>query len=161
MGQDSATIWDKGIEVPSLSRDNGTTGQAQNLAMGRDGSGQPVKIWDGTRSGMEQSLFFPMISCFTTSFPVIEHTLPVLERPFLVLDVLFLLFWDFWVSDFDPGQRSLSRIFALALVRDKGTAGQGNIFVPGKRDNGTYCPGLSRDVPRDVTSLGNPTYNKN
>ena len=36
-GQDSATFWDKGTEVPSLSRDKGTTGQAQNLAKGRDG----------------------------------------------------------------------------------------------------------------------------
>ena len=49
---------DTGTEVPSLSRDKGTTGQAQNLATGRDGPGQPksgtgragtVKIRDGTR----------------------------------------------------------------------------------------------------------------
>ena len=32
---------DNGIEVPLLSRDKGTTGQAQNLAKGRDGPGQP------------------------------------------------------------------------------------------------------------------------
>ena len=32
---------DNGTEVPSLSQDKGTTGQAQNLAMGRDGPGQP------------------------------------------------------------------------------------------------------------------------
>ena len=38
MGRDSATFLDKGTEVPSLSRDKGTTGQAQNLAMGRDGT---------------------------------------------------------------------------------------------------------------------------
>ena len=48
-GRDSATFRDKGTEVSSLSRDKGTTGQAQNLAMGRDGPGQSVKIWDGTR----------------------------------------------------------------------------------------------------------------
>ena len=41
MGRDSATFWDKGTEVPSLSRDKGTTGQTKNLAEGRDGSGQP------------------------------------------------------------------------------------------------------------------------
>ena len=35
-GRDSPTFWDKGTEVPSLSRDKGTTGQAQNLAKGRD-----------------------------------------------------------------------------------------------------------------------------
>ena len=34
---DSATFWDKGTEVSSLSRDKGTMGQAQNLATGRDG----------------------------------------------------------------------------------------------------------------------------
>ena len=32
---------DNGPEVPLLSRDKGTTGQAQNLAKGRDGLGQP------------------------------------------------------------------------------------------------------------------------
>ena len=36
-GRDSATFWDKGTEVPSLSRDKGTTRQAQNLATGQDG----------------------------------------------------------------------------------------------------------------------------
>ena len=45
-GRDSAIFWYKGTEVPSLSRDKGTTEQAENLAMGQDGSGQPVKIWD-------------------------------------------------------------------------------------------------------------------
>ena len=40
-GQDSATFRDKGTEVPSLSRDKGTTGQAKNLAKGLDGPGQP------------------------------------------------------------------------------------------------------------------------
>jgi hypothetical protein len=38
-GRDSATFRDKGTEVPTLSRDKGTTGQAQNLATGRDGTG--------------------------------------------------------------------------------------------------------------------------
>ena len=56
-GQDSATFRDNGTEVPSLSRDKGTTGQAKNLAKGRDGLGKPklgmgragtVKIRDGT-----------------------------------------------------------------------------------------------------------------
>ena len=47
-GRDSATFWDKGTEVPSLSLDKGTTGQALNLAMGQDGLGQPIKILDRT-----------------------------------------------------------------------------------------------------------------
>ena len=50
-GRDSTTFRDNGTEVSSLSRDKGTTGQAQNLATGRDGPGQPVKIRDGTRDG--------------------------------------------------------------------------------------------------------------
>ena len=53
-GQDSATFREKGTEVPSLSWDKGTTGQAKNLP----GPGQPkigtgragiAKIRDGTR----------------------------------------------------------------------------------------------------------------
>jgi hypothetical protein len=39
-GRDSATFRDKGTEVPPFSWDKGTMGQAQNLAMGRDGPGQ-------------------------------------------------------------------------------------------------------------------------
>ena len=40
MGRDSATFQDKGTEVPSLFREKGTTGQAQNHAKGRDEPGQ-------------------------------------------------------------------------------------------------------------------------
>ena len=79
MGRDSATFQDKGTEVPSLSRDKGAMGQAQNLTTGQDGQGQPVKTqevtWDGTitifcqnpgrdmgldagQEGTGQSLFF-------------------------------------------------------------------------------------------------------
>ena len=43
---------DSGTEVLSLSRDKGTTGQAQNLATGRAGT---AKIWDGTRDKTGQS----------------------------------------------------------------------------------------------------------
>ena len=55
---------DNRTEVPSLSRDKGTTGQAQNLATGRDGPGQPkfgmgqggiAKIRDRTRDKTGQS----------------------------------------------------------------------------------------------------------
>jgi hypothetical protein len=44
-GRGSATFWDKGKEVPSLSRDKGTMGQAKNLAKRRAGT---AKIWDKT-----------------------------------------------------------------------------------------------------------------
>jgi hypothetical protein len=50
-GRDSATFRDKGTEAPSLSRDKGTTGQAKNLAKGRDGPGQPKS---GTGHGTKQ-----------------------------------------------------------------------------------------------------------
>ena len=39
MGRDFLVPRDKGREVFSLSRDKRITGQAQNLAMGRDGPG--------------------------------------------------------------------------------------------------------------------------
>ena len=45
MGRDSATFWDYGTGVPSLSQDKGTTGQAKNLAKGR---ARRVKIQDRT-----------------------------------------------------------------------------------------------------------------
>ena len=96
---DSATFWDTGTEVSSLSWDKGTTGQAQNLAMGWDGPGQSIKIWDGTQvgtipifltksglgrgTGLDNHYFFLKISCFRTSFPVLERTFPDLEHPFL------------------------------------------------------------------------------
>ena len=57
--QRDGTFQDKRTEVPSLSRDKRTTGQAQNLATGQDGPGQPIKIWDRMQDGTEQSLFFP------------------------------------------------------------------------------------------------------
>ena len=59
-GRDSATFWDNGTEVPSFSRDKGTTRQAKNLAKGWDGPGQPkfrmgragtAKIQDGDKTG--------------------------------------------------------------------------------------------------------------
>ena len=40
--QESATFQDKGTEIPSFSRDKGTTGHAKNLARGQDGPGQPM-----------------------------------------------------------------------------------------------------------------------
>ena len=50
-GQCSATFWDKGTEVPSLSRNKGTTGQAKNLATGRDGRNSLSKSGTGRGTG--------------------------------------------------------------------------------------------------------------
>ena len=86
--QDNATFTDKGTEVPLLSQDKRTMRQAQNLATGPDGLGQPVEIWDGIKNrtitiflsksekdaGRDNHYFFSMISCFKTS---------VFECPFL------------------------------------------------------------------------------
>ena len=40
-GRDSATFPDKGTEIPSLSQDKGTMGQAQNFAAGWDSQSKP------------------------------------------------------------------------------------------------------------------------
>jgi hypothetical protein len=82
-------------------------GQAQNLAMGRDGPGQPVKIRDGTRDGtittfLSKSrtgqeagrdgtttifsynfLFQNIFSCFRKYFFCFRMSVPVLEHPIL------------------------------------------------------------------------------
>ena len=64
MRRDSATFRDKGTEVPSLSWDKGTTGQAKNLAKSWDGPGKPklgtgragiAKNRDGTQNKMGES----------------------------------------------------------------------------------------------------------
>ena len=54
-GRDSETFRDNGTEVPSLSRDKGTTGQAKNLAKGRD-SQKPGR--DAGQNGTEQERMF-------------------------------------------------------------------------------------------------------
>jgi len=52
-GRDSATFRDSGTGKTFLSRDKGTTGQAQNLATGRDGPGQ---LNSGTSRGTSRPL---------------------------------------------------------------------------------------------------------
>ena len=85
---------DNGTEVPSLSRDKGTMGQAQNLAVGQDGPGQPVKIRYGTRdwtitiflskSGTGQGPGRDgTITIFEHLLLFLECPFPVFERPFL------------------------------------------------------------------------------
>ena len=127
-----------------IATDKGTTGQAQKLAKGREGT------WDGTitiflsksgwdRDRTEQSLFF----CFRSAFPV-------LERPFSIFLSFFgkvILSWDIL------GQRSLSLdffSFSLPGTRDNVTMWQW--------DNGTrnyFCLGTKGQW--NVLSLGNPS----
>ena len=56
-GRDSETFRDNGTEVPSLSRDKGTTGQAKNLTKPNFGTGWDgtARIQDGTRDKTGQS----------------------------------------------------------------------------------------------------------
>ena len=90
---------------------------------------------------------FPVLELpfrFITSFSLLEHPFAVLECPFPV-------FWFLWgkllgrprTEEFVPG------FFLLPLSRDKGTTGQGHIFVLGQRDKLKILPldGTSWDSP--------------
>ena len=62
--RDSATFWDKGTEVSSLSLDKGTTGRAQNLAMGRDRTITILLSKSGTGPGGDNQYLFSIISYY-------------------------------------------------------------------------------------------------
>ena len=88
MGRDSATFSDKGTEVSSLSRDKGTTGQAQNLATGRNRPDQPVKIQEGTGRGtgrgMGRARFGQAIRQWMYFLHSIKNSLFILELNCLI-----------------------------------------------------------------------------
>ena len=82
-----------------------TMGQAQNLVMGWNRPGQPVKIWDGTQDGTitiflsksgtgrgtGQSVFFlPIISCFRNTFSCFRTYFFCFRTSFSVLKCPFL-----------------------------------------------------------------------
>ena len=83
-GTGQSNLLGKGTEVHSLSWDNRTSSKSchwlRRVRTGRDGLGQPLKIRYGTREGIVTiflsksgpDYFFPMISCFRTSFPLLE-----------------------------------------------------------------------------------------
>ena len=63
MGRDFLGPWDKRTEVPLLSRDKGTTGQAQNLATARNRLEQDFDILPQNGPGRDfDSLSHPGIS---------------------------------------------------------------------------------------------------
>ena len=142
-GRDSATFRDKGTEVPSLSRDNGTSSKSCHR-MGRAGTACQNP---GRDVGLLYHYFFPIISCFRTSFPVLEH-------PFLFYNVIScfrMSYFCFRVS-FSCFLVSLGNWFCPGTSRDRGICP--GIFapalVPGQRDSWTrkyFCP------------LRNPTWN--
>ena len=83
-------------------------GQAQNLAMGQEGPRQCQnpgrdagrdnhyflsKSGMGRRTRRDDHYFYPIISCFQTSFPFLERPFPVIERPFPVLERPSPVFW--------------------------------------------------------------------
>ena len=99
MGRDNATFRDKETEVPSLSRDNGTsskschgTGRDETT---RDRTRQDETGKEGTREGTI-STFFSMILRLRTSFPVLKRPLPVLEIFSLKRFTFFLYFVPGW-----------------------------------------------------------------
>ena len=65
-GQDSATFWDKGTEIPSLSKR--TTRQAKNLDTEQDGRASTDYQNPGQDVGRGGT-----ITIFFLSFPVLEH----------------------------------------------------------------------------------------
>ena len=127
MGRDSATFWDKGTEVPSLSGDKSCHGT-------RDGTITIFLSKSGTREGMGQHYFFSNGFLFQNIFSCFRMFFLVLEHPFSVLERLFPVFCLFGERDFFPGQKSLSRDFCSCPC--PGTKGQ--------RDKEIF---LSRDFP--------------
>ena len=47
-----------------MSWEKGTKGQAENLTKGRDRSGQPVEIWNGTQDGTQDGMLEGTIAIF-------------------------------------------------------------------------------------------------
>ena len=187
-GRDSTTFRDNGTEISSLSRDKGTTGQAQNFATGRDGTGfwQLVPSRPGTSRGTELREKTLIKWNFFLWFPVLEHLflfwniLFCLRTSFTCFRTSFFLFWNafflFWnvlflffcsfgkviLSRDGTGQRSLSRdICSCPCPGTKGHRDK-NFFL--SRDKGTtgrpvpVCPGTSRGTSRPVETLISITY---
>ena len=91
-GRDSATFRDKGTEVPSLSRDKGTTGQALKPCHGMGQDFDSLSRPETSRgTEMKEKAFKKWdFSLIILHHPVLEHTFSVLESPFPDLELLFL-----------------------------------------------------------------------
>merc|ERR1712051_527836 len=93
--------------------------------------------------------FFSMISCFRTSFPVLERPL-LFRTSFSCFRTSFPCFG----TSFSCFFVLLGRLFCPGTLRDRGVC-PGTFalaLVPGQRDTGTrifFCPGTKgqRDVP--------------
>ena len=103
MGRDSATFWDRSSFIVPGQRDNGTI-------LPWDGTGQDSLSKSRTGGRKGQSLFFCQNpgrdSIYFLSFPVLEHlscfrtSFPVLERPLSVLGSLCFSTSFFGFTDF-------------------------------------------------------------
>ena len=109
-GWDCATFCDKGKEVSSLSCIKGTTGQAQNLAMGCDRPGQAVKIRDRMRDWT--------ITIFLSKSGT----------------------WVILSLDVPGQRSLSRNFCTCPCPGTKGQRDRQNFFVPGQRDNGTSRP---------------------
>ena len=125
-GRDSLASRDKGTENSSLFRDKGTTGQAQNLAVGRAGMG----FWHFA-TGQAGIVFWN----FATGRDTGQKEKKRKKLQFMI----FFFFWQFlyffeifllmrWGSDFVPGrpwtEDFVPGFLLLPLFWDKGTTGQ-------------------------------------
>ena len=95
----------------------GTKGQKHKLKiLLRDGAGRDISFLEKSRTGHEtgwdKQYFFPVISCFTTSFPVFLYVRSVKIKLNKVMSPMnesmsekrnFVLFWQFYFgSGTDP-----------------------------------------------------------
>ena len=162
-GRDSATFRDSrtgNFFFPSLSRDKGTAGQAQNLATGRDGPGEPkfgtgragtAKIRAGTRDKTRQSRRGRSKigkQCSKTEKVVLKQENDVLKQENDVQKQEIWSFFEIFKIHFVPGRPGTEEFvpghLLLPLSRDKGTLGQ-EFFL--SRDKGTTGRPAGRPVP--------------
>ena len=130
MGRDSETFRDSGTGKTFLSRDKGTTGQAQNLATGRDGPGffETVPSRPGTSRGTKLPSIFAHLCRFQRK---ISKKIP--KKKFKK-KIFFGQFWPFFGH--------FLAILSRGTSRDRGFC-PGTFapaLVPGQRDNGTSRP---------------------
>ena len=144
-------------------------GQAQNLAMGRDGPGQPGKIRDGMQDGTI-TIFLSKSGTGHAGMEFWQHVLgqnrgqkKKIEKKLKILKTkMFWQFFTFLTFFFDnqvvivsrdiPGQKSLSRDF-WSWPWTKGHQDKETFFVLRQRDSGTrklFCPWTKGTMGRPV-----------
>ena len=157
----SLVSWDKGTKVSLFSRDKETMGQDQNLYTGR----ARTKFWHFAkgRIGMDQDGILTF--CQWTGFwqPVPEYygtATGKKEKKSKRITIkkkigkIFDSCWCFFDLEHPGTEKFVTEFLMLLLSQNRGTAGQGNFFVPRQKDGGTrkfFCG--------DIPSLGNSSPN--